>query len=377
VNPGGDASGGAERSLALLMGGLVQRGHELAVITLLGGDAADAFSAAGATVMANGMGDGLDGALRHGSPLDFLSGAVRLVPAAMSTGQRIRALARTWEAQVIHTNGLRAHVLTPLLATVGQPVVWSLRERPPGRVGQCLIRVTSRRAAAITAPSSFAASLVARCRRPVYVIPNPVEKSVRPNSQAARRSLDLPLDRPIVGVVAHLHPTKGHHVAVEAWKHLSSPRPLLVLAGGDLYGKASTDYRESLRCDIRQVGLDNDVVLVGLVRDMASFYAACDLVVHPALYPEGFGRSMAEAQSAGVPVIATAIGGAIELIADGTSGMLVPPGDAPALARAVARVLGAPALYGRLREGGFVAAERYAPDACAAAVASVYQAVAK
>jgi glycosyltransferase involved in cell wall biosynthesis len=116
-------------------------------------------------------------------------------------------------------------------------------------------------------------------------------------------------------------------------------------------------------------------MLVGLVDDMASLYGACDLVVHPALHPEGFGRSIAEAQTAGVPVLATALGGPLELIEDGVSGVLVPPGDAAGLAREVARLVHDPDLRVRLRAGGIAASARYEVPSHAAAVESVYRAV--
>lgn len=375
VNPGGSAAGGAERSLALLIAGLADRGHELAVATLMEGDAAEAFRAVGATVLANGVGEGLSRARRHGSLAGFLRGSVESLPEAADTAARLRGLAASCGADLIHTNGLRAHVLSPLLVRDNHTVVWTLRERPPGRPARWLARLAARSAAAIVAPSSFAAELVCESSRPAYVIPNPVEKLAALDREASRRILGLPLDRPIVTVIAHLHPTKGHHVAVAAWDEISEPRPLLVLAGGDLYGQASVDYRRSLEARIVERGLERDVLLVGLVEDIGSLYAACDLVVHPALHPEGFGRSIAEAQAAGVPVLATALGGPLELIEDGDSGILVRPSDANGLAHEVVRVLHDPDLRSRLRAGGLDAAERYGVAAHAAAVESVYEAV--
>ena len=374
VNPGGAAWGGAEQSLALLIKGLVKRGHEIGVVTLLAGSASEAFSSAGALILANGMEHSLGAVQRHGSRLGFVSGAVRTVSPAIRTARDIRALARSFETDLIHTNGLRAHILTPLLAKA-HPIVWSLRERPPGWIARLVIRKAARAAAGITAPSSFAAELTSRCRRPVYVIPNPVERPATHDVKVARHSLGIQDDRAVVAVIAHLHPTKGQHIALEAWHQLKVPRPLLVLAGGDLYGDASRSYRESLRASISHMDLEKDVVLLGLAPDMASLYAACDLLVQPALYPEGFGRSTAEAQAAGVPVIATSMGATPELIEDGQSGLLVAPGDACALAEAVSRVLQDPILSERLRSGGIATSERYRPEVHAAAIESVYLAV--
>jgi len=374
VNPGGDASGGAERSLALLIRELEKRGLEIGVLTLIAGDAADAFSHAGAVILANGMKDSLGSARRHDASTKFAIGAARMLLPAINAGRKIRTIARRFGADLIHTNGLRAHVLTPILAN-DFPVIWSLRDIPSGWLARVVTGRAARAATAITAPSSFAARFTSRSRRPVYVIPNPVERPSALDVEVARNRLGIPQGRKVVAVAGHMHPVHGHHVAVAAWRRLRAPRPLLLLAGGDLYGGASTRYRESLRASISQMGLEDDVLLVGLVRDAAAIYAASDLIVHPALHPEGFGRTMAEAQMAGVPVVATGIGAACELIDDGQSGLLVPPDDASALAEAVQRVLEDPILSERLRSGGLATSERYRPEVHAAAMESVYRMV--
>lgn len=374
MNPGGNASGGAERSLALLIKGLATRGHEIGVVTFLSGDAADAFTSAGAVILANGLEHSLGAVRRHGSAVQFLTGAGRMVLPAVRTAREIRRIARIFEADLIHTNGVRAHVLTPLLANA-RPVVWSLRDVPPGWMARMVIRNAARAAAAITAPSWFAGQLTSGCRRPIYVIDNPVEAPPSLDVELARSSLGIRNDRPVVGVVSHLHPIHGQHIAIAAWQGLAKPRPLLVLAGGDLYGDVSRDYRETLRASIIKMGLEEDVLLLGLVSDPAYLYAACDLLVHPALYPEGFGRSMAEAQTAGVPVVATSIGAACELIEDGRSGLLVSPGDSSALSAVISRVLQNPTLALKLRAGGLATSERYRPEAHAEAMESVYRVV--
>jgi glycosyltransferase involved in cell wall biosynthesis len=373
VNPGGDAAGGAERSLALLIKGLQKRGLEIGVVTLMAGNAVDAFSSAGAAILANGLRDSLGSARRHDASIKFAIGAARMVLPAINAARTVRELARQFGADLIHTNGLRAHMLTPLLAKE-YPVVWSLRDVPSGWLARRLTRRAARAASVITAPSSFAARFTSRSGRPMYVIPNPVERPTVLDVEVARNRLGIPHGRAVVAVAGHMHPVHGHHIAVAAWLMFAAPRPLLLLAGGDLYGDASKRYLRALRSSIGRMGLEDDVMLLGLV-DAADLYAACDLIVHPALHPEGFGRVMAEAQLAGLPVIATSIGAARELIDDGRSGLLVPPGDASALADAVRRVLEDPILSERLRAGGLAAGERYRPEAHAAAMESVYRAV--
>ena len=374
VNPGGDAAGGAERSLALLLQGLIERGHRAAVINLIPGTAAEAFARQGAEVLADGLGQHVGVRGRHASTLQSLIGMLGSAPSAAAISLQIRSLATAFDATLIHTNGLRAHVLTPFLLDRRRPVVWSLRDRPENPAVQLLLRTAARKAAAITAPSLWAASVVSHSRRPVYIIPNPVVETHRDTPLRARESLGLPRGRPVIAVVAHLHPTKGQHVAVQAWTLLDVPRPLLVLAGGDLYGEASTRYRQHIRSLIASEDLGDDVRLIGLVNEPADVYAVADILLHPAIHPEGFGRSIAEAQIAMVPVIATGIGAACELIDDDESGILVPPDDAVGIA-AIARLLGSRLLYERLQKGGDDARLRYLPARHVAAMESVYRRV--
>jgi len=138
----------------------------------------------------------------------------------------------------------------------------------------------------------------------------------------------------------------------------------LAIAGAPLYGEASHRYERELRRLISSFSLEQDVVLLGAVDDISLVYASADVVVQPAIHPEGFGRVVVEAQLAGVPVVATRIGGAKELIDDGKSGLLIPAGDAAALRSAAARILHDHELattlvmQGRCK-GSFYSAERH------------------
>lgn len=374
VNPGGDAAGGAERSLHLLVRGLVERGHEAGFISLTSGTAATSFEHAGATIIANGMDADFSGSDRHASSLRFALGLAAMAGDVSAMGRGIRAMASNYNADIIHSNGLRSHALTPYLAR-RCPVVWSLRERPANATARAIVAASSRSASAIAATTRFSGAGVAHCGRPVYVIDDPIDPIAHIERAAARGALSLPLDRQIVAMLAHLHPTKGHHVAIQAWGLLAEPRPLLVLAGGDLYGAASVAYRQDLLTQIDQAGLGNDVVLPGLIDDVPALLSAADLLIHPASHPEGFGRTIAEAQMAGVPVAATNIGGVMELIDDGESGLLFAPDDPAALAEVVDRVLSHPDLAEHLHAGGLRACTRYEPHRHVDTVENIYRMV--
>jgi glycosyltransferase involved in cell wall biosynthesis len=122
----------------------------------------------------------------------------------------------------------------------------------------------------------------------------------------------------VVAVVAQLIPRKGHTLLLEAWPMIRNRCPdarLLVFGAGPL--KADLQNR---------AGQGGTVTFAGFRPDLREFLGRIDLLVHPAT-GEGLGISLLEAQAAGVPVVALAAGGVPEAVADGATGLLVPPGN--------------------------------------------------
>lgn len=131
---------------------------------------------------------------------------------------------------------------------------------------------------------------------------------------------------------------KGQRTLIEAAGilRISSPgiRLRIVLAGAD---QGRTAYRQSLEEAIQAEGVEDMVILPGNCRDMPAAFKWADLAISASLRPEAFGRVAVEAQAMGCPVIASDHGGARETVVDSKTGYLVPPGDARALAAAIAR----------------------------------------
>ncbi len=131
-------------------------------------------------------------------------------------------------------------------------------------------------------------------------------------------------------------PWKGQRVLVEAAKIVGEKRPDLLVsyaAIGRMDEKPA--YVDELRRSIDEAGLTGRFALLPPTDDMAALLLASDIVISASTDPEAFGRVAVEAQASGRPVIASAHGGALETVLDGTTGRLVPPGDAEALARAI------------------------------------------
>lgn len=162
----------------------------------------------------------------------------------------------------------------------------------------------------------------------LVVIRNGVEAGATapPRSPAGHRAL----------TVAHLRAQKGVGDLVEAARRVRSAVPDATFT---VVGRGDVDaYR---RC-AQSMGVDGAVRFVGEVPDVASYLAEADLFVLPSWW-EGLPNAVLEAMAAGLPVVATAVGGAQEPIVDGVTGRLVPPHAPEALARAVVEVMTDPA----------------------------------
>ncbi len=180
----------------------------------------------------------------------------------------------------------------------------------------------------------------------IRIIPRGVEESqfdparVDPARIAALRAAwGVPADRPVVMLPGRLTRWKGQGVLVEAMARL--PAEAIALLVGDAQGRAG--FVDELRTRIAALGLADRVRLVGHADDMPAALLLADVVVHASTDPEAFGRTVIEAQAMERCVIASDLGAPRETVAEGITGWRVPPGDAAALANAIARVLALPA----------------------------------
>jgi glycosyltransferase involved in cell wall biosynthesis len=133
---------------------------------------------------------------------------------------------------------------------------------------------------------------------------------------------------------------KGHREAIEAARRIAQqnlPAWRMIFAG-DAQGR--DDYCTELQTAIDGAGLEDRIELVGHCDDMPAALSLADLVIAPSNRAEAFGRVAAEAGAMGRPAIGSDLGGQREIIVSGETGWLTPPGNAPALAEAIASVIG-------------------------------------
>lgn len=329
-------AGGAQRQVLEVVRRLPAERFEVHVVHLQGdGGLAPRFREAGATVH--------DHTPRAWDPIGVLRtaallrrGAFDLVHAHLSRGEIVATA-----ALALAGGPGRAGRGVPFLVHKHNEDAWW------GRWPLTWIHATvTRRARALVAPSrrvvAFFGDPALRVVEPgrFRVIPfgrvsaePPPRDEARP---AIRRTLGLGPEGRVLLAAGRLVPQKRHDVLLEAFSRLVEGHPAahLAIAGAG-------ELEATLRERAEQPDLAGRVTFLGLVDDLPLWLAGCDLFVNPSDY-EGLPLVVLDAMAARAPVVATAVSGVPDCIVDGETGRLVPPGDAGALARALAETLERP-----------------------------------
>ena len=190
----------------------------------------------------------------------------------------------------------------------------------------------------------------------------------RPASADVRRRLGAAPDRPLLGVVSGLRVMKGHGVVIEAVARLAAQglRPQLTFVGRG-------SHEAAIRDAIDRAGLGGQVTIAGFAEDLPEALAALDVALYVPIESEGMSRVVFEYMAAARPLIAARVGVVPEVLVDGEHAVLVPGGDADALAAAIRRLLGDAPLRARLGEAARqLVADRYSGARVAEALEGHY-----
>src|SRR5215475_4011798 len=274
-------------------------------------------------------------------------------PQGLSHTREFVRWCRTHSIAVVHTADLAANIFAlPAAAAAGVAVrIANRREIIPDRTrGQ----IVAQRAA-----YQFAHKVVANCRaaadrlriervpaRRIATVPNGVDASLFAATRPRR-------PRRRVTVVANLHPQKGHDVLIDAAPEILRHFPdssFEIVGGGP--------ERANLLARAEAQGVAAAFSFTGYDDDIPQRLTDADLFVLPS-HTEAFPNAVLEAMSAGLPIVASGVGGLLELIDDGRTGLLVPPGDPRALAHSLCRVMADCALGDRLGKNASHEVQRY------------------
>ncbi len=295
--------------------------------------------------------------------------------------RRLAALIRARDIEIVHTT--TSHVFSGAIAArrTGRPHIAHVRENilPPKMVSRAVARLLWAWSDRIIVVSRGAAKDFLGARRDapkVKVIYNGVDVSAfqaEMEPAEARERLGRPREELSVGVIGRLAPWKGHSVFLEAAASIAKTYPaarFVIL--GDSDTRRNEAHKARLLALSESLGLAERVRWEGFVSPLQPQLAALEVVVVPSVRPEPFGRVLIEAMAMGRPVVATNHGGPPEILAHG-GGLLVPPGNAEALAAAVGKLLSDEKLR---RETGRIGREqaraRFSIEEHVAAVVKVY-----
>lgn len=185
----------------------------------------------------------------------------------------------------------------------------------------------------------------------------------------ARRALGVPADAFVVGSVGRLVPQKAPLDLVDAFAEVAAavPRAVLVIVGdGPLRGAVEARAAER--------GFADRVVLPGIRRDVPALLRAFDVFALSSRW-EGLPRVFPQAMAAGLPVVATDVAGAVDIVEPGRTGFLVPPGDPAALAGAILRLAADAPLRRRLGEAARSAVDAFSAERMVRQLEDVYTAL--
>jgi glycosyltransferase involved in cell wall biosynthesis len=278
---------------------------------------------------------------------------------------------------LLYANSQKAFVLSALATAVARrPLIWHLHDiidashfAPAQRRLQ--VALANRLASRIIVPSAAAAAAFVGAggrRDRLEVVPNGVDlvPDAKP-PEALRQELGLPTGR-LAGVFSRLAPWKGQHVVLDALRKV--PDLHCIIAGDALFGEEGYARRLKDMVDAAQLG--DRVHFLGHRNDVGRLMQACDVVIHPSVDPEPFGRTLVEAMLAGVPLIATDTGAASDILEGGKAGTLVKPNDAGGLAAAITAVLARPGpLSGQLAHAQQRARAHYSVERMREAVCGI------
>ncbi|MCX5703487.1 MAG: GT4 family glycosyltransferase PelF [Candidatus Omnitrophica bacterium] len=156
-----------------------------------------------------------------------------------------------------------------------------------------------------------------------------------------------------VGIIARITPIKGHAHFIKAMAKVARTVPCLkIWIIGDAPGSRQS-YKEDLKVLVRRLGLWHCTEFLGTQKDIPQILSHLDLLVLATVTHEAFGRVIIEAQAAGVPVVATKVGGVVDIIEHEKTGLLVPPADSANMAEAILRIFKDKALSARLAENAY------------------------
>ena len=364
LNPVGQL-GGAGRSLLDLLSILPKSipGIDCHVIVGLDGPLVNECSSLGATVHLLPMPDSLSvigdsGLAFRGAEVSPLSRLLKRFSAALATwkySRKLNALLKAIAPDIIHSNGIKFHLLSAFSAPRSIPVVWHIRDFIGSRrITKHGLRLCRKRAAGAIAISKSVAddARTVLGPLPLWTVYNAIDTShFSSSSQLESTYLDdlagvphAPSGTLRVGMVGTYARWKGQDLFLQAASHVLSSLPNLAvrfyIIGGPIYSTPGSQFTLNELVELaRSLNLGDRMAFVPLQKDIAPVYESLDVLVQSSIRPEPFGRTIVEAMSCSRPVVISRAGGAAELFTEGLDALSFTPGEPDELAQRLRELL--------------------------------------
>ncbi|WP_353932500.1 glycosyltransferase family 4 protein [Okeanomitos corallinicola TIOX110] len=385
INPVG-AIGGAERALLTIMAALFNTKPDIKIYLIAGTDGPMIAQAEklGVEVKVlklpeefNQLGDS---ALKKSSKfiggLKLLLQLVSLTPSLWQYLQEFRQTIELIQPQIIHTNGIKANLITALSGIKNIPIIWHIQDFYGARpLVAKVLKWASKRATSAIAISQSVAEDVKKTLPGLAV--EVIYSAIDINYFSPVNSLsNFPMR---VGLVATFARWKGHDIFLAAASEIIKTNPNLnvrfCIVGGAIYKTRGSQFSEQeLKEKATHLNILDKVDFLGFQQDIAQAYRALDIVVHASTQPEPFGLAIVEAMACGKPVIVSQAGGAAELFTHNYDAIGVPPGEPKALAVAILDLLNQPEKRQLISEQARqTATERFNYERLGGQILAVYQ----
>lgn len=290
---------------------------------------------------------------------------VGLILQVLAYGFKVAALIRTQPVDIIHTNSLKSDIYGILVSRLCRvPLIWHIRDHIdvtylPSFAVKMMRFLAARVPAFVIANSqSTLDQLHLAVAKPGAVVPSGVDPQGEVvydgiSSGIPPLAPDTLMTGPLrIAIVGRLTGWKGQHIFLEAASKLveAGIDAQFLIAGTAMFGEDS--YVSDLHSQVDRLGLQGKVQFLGHVDPIDAFLPTVSILVHASTSPEPFGQVVIEGMAAGIPVVATDGGGVKETVVHGETGLLVPMGNAQALADALRMLIDRPELRAKLSTKG-------------------------
>ena len=290
---------------------------------------------------------------------------VGLILQVLAYGFKVAALIRTQPVDIIHTNSLKSDIYGMLVSRLCRvPLIWHIRDHIdvtylPSFAVKMMRFLAARVPAFVIANSqSTLDQLHLAVAKPGAVVPSGVDPQGEVVYDGIASGIppiapDKLMTGPLrIAIVGRLTGWKGQHIFLEAASKLveAGIDAQFLIAGTAMFGEDS--YVADLHSQVDRLGLQGKVQFLGHVDPIEAFLPTVSILVHASTSPEPFGQVVIEGMAAGIPVVATDGGGVKETVVHGETGLLVPMGNAQALADALRMLIDRPELRAKLSTKG-------------------------